>query len=147
MRDFIAQHHGTGQAAYFYRKAAEAGEKVDPSLFTYPGPKPQSREVAIVMLADSVEATIRAGGDRSPERIDAMVDEVIAERLAEGQLDESDLTLREIKIVAESFKSTLRGVYHPRLEYPAAPEGSSKKPSRRLRFPSPSPTTPSKKRQ
>ncbi len=147
VRDFITQHHGTGQAAYFYRKATEAGEKVDPSLFTYPGPKPQSREVAIVMLADSVEATIRAGGDRSPERIDTMVDEVIAERLAEGQLDESDLTLREIKIAAESFKSTLRGVYHPRLEYPAAPEGSSKKPSRRLRFPSPSPTTPSKKRQ
>jgi hypothetical protein len=147
VRDFITQHHGTGQAAYFYRKATEAGEKVDPSLFTYPGPKPQSREVAIVMLADSVEATIRAGGDRSPERIDAMVDEVIAERLAEGQLDESDLTLREIKIAAESFKSTLRGVYHPRLEYPAAPESSSKKPSRRLRFPSPSPTTPSKKRQ
>jgi cyclic-di-AMP phosphodiesterase PgpH len=147
VRDFIAQHHGTGQAAYFYRKAAEAGEKVDPSLFTYPGPKPQSREVVIVMLADSVEATIRAGGDRSPERIDTMVDEVIAERLAEGQLDESDLTLREIKIVADSFKSTLRGVYHPRLEYPAAPESSSKKPSRRLRFPSPSPTTPSKKRQ
>ncbi len=147
VRDFITQHHGTGQAAYFYRKATEAGEKVDPSLFTYPGPKPQSREVAIVMLADSVEATIRAGGDRSPERIDTMVDEVIAERLAEGQLDESDLTLREIKIAAESFKSTLRGVYHPRLEYPAAPESSSKKPSRRLRFPSPSPTTPSKKRQ
>jgi len=147
VRDFITQHHGTGQAAYFYRKATEAGEKVDPSLFTYPGPKPQSREVAIVMLADSVEATIRAGGDRSPERIDTMVDEVIAERLAEGQLDESDLTLREIKIAAESFKSTLRGVYHPRLEYPAAPEGSAKKPSRRLRFPSPSPTTPSKKRR
>ncbi len=99
------------------------------------------------MLADSVEATIRAGGDRSPERIDAMVDEVIAERLAEGQLDESDLTLREIKIAAESFSSTLRGVYHPRLEYPAAPRAALRSPPAGCAFPPPSPTTPSKKRQ
>ena len=138
VRDFISQHHGTGRAAYFYRRAAEADAGVDPSLFTYPGPKPQTREVAIVMLADSVEAVIRSSAERSPEQIDALVDEVIAERLAEGQLDESDLTLREIKVVAESFKSTLRGVYHPRLEYPAGTEGKPEKPSRRLRLP-PSP--------
>jgi len=138
VRDFISQHHGTGRAAYFYRRAAEADAGVDPSLFTYPGPKPQTREVAIVMLADSVEAVIRSSAERSPEQIDALVDEVIAERLAEGQLDESDLTLREIKVVAESFKSTLRGVYHPRLEYPADREGKRAKASRRLRLP-PSP--------
>jgi hypothetical protein len=138
VRDFISQHHGTGRAAYFYRRAAEADARVDPSLFTYPGPKPQTREVAIVMLADSVEAVIRSSAERSPEQIDALVDEVIAERLAEGQLDESDLTLREIKVVAESFKSTLRGVYHPRLEYPADREGKRAKASRRLRLP-PSP--------
>jgi putative nucleotidyltransferase with HDIG domain len=146
VRDFISQHHGTGQATYFYRKAVEADEDVDPSQFTYPGPKPQSQEVAIVMLADSVEAAIRASSDRSPERIDALVDEVMAERLAEGQLDESDLTLREIKIAGESFKSTLRGVYHPRLEYPAAAEGKSKKPPRRMRLPSTSPSSPPKTR-
>jgi len=81
---------------------------------------------------------IRSSAERSPEQIDALVDEVIAERLAEGQLDESDLTLREIKVVAESFKSTLRGVYHPRLEYPADREGKRAKASRRLRLP-PSP--------
>jgi len=138
VRDFISQHHGTGRAAYFYRRAAEADAGVDPSLFTYPGPKPQTREVAIVMLADSVEAVIRSSAERSPEQIDALVDEVIAERLAEGQLDESDLTLREIKVAAESFKSTLRGVYHPRLEYPADREGKRERPSRRLRLP-PSP--------
>ena len=135
VRDFIGQHHGTGRANYFFRKAVEADAAVDPSLFTYPGPKPQTREVAIVMLADSVEAVIRSSAERSPEQIDALVDEVIAERLAEGQLDESDLTLREIKIAAESFKSTLRGVYHPRLEYPAGTEGKPEKPSRRLRLP------------
>jgi len=136
VRDFIGQHHGTGRANYFYRKAAEADAGVDPSLFTYPGPKPQTREVAIVMLADSVEAVIRSSAERSPEQIDALVDQVVAERLAEGQLDESDLTLREIKMAAESFKSTLRGVYHPRLEYPAGREGKPARPSRRLRLPS-----------
>ncbi len=139
VRDFISQHHGTGRAAYFYRRAVEADKEVDPSLFTYPGPKPQTREVAVVMLADSVEAVIRSTAERSPEQIDALVDQVIGERLAEGQLDESDLTLREIKIVGESFKSTLRGVYHPRLEYPADTEGENKKPLRRLRLP---PTPP-----
>ena len=139
VRDFITQHHGTGRAAYFYRRAVEADKTVDPSLFTYPGPKPQTREVAVVMLADSVEAVIRSTAERSPEQIDALVDQVIGERLAEEQLDESDLTLREIKIVGESFKSTLRGVYHPRLEYPADTEEEHKRPSRRLRLP---PTPP-----
>ncbi len=133
VQDLITQHHGSGHVAYFYRKAAESDEKVDRSLFSYPGPKPQSREAAIVMLADSAEAVIRSNADRSPEQIDQLVDEVIAERLAEGQLDESDLTLREIKVIAESFKSTLRGVYHPRLEYPAPAEGERPKPSRRGR--------------
>ena len=133
VQDFIAQHHGTGRAVYFYRKAMESDEEMDFARFSYPGPKPQSKEAAIVMLADSVEAAIRASADRSPERIDSLVDEVVAERLAEGQLDESDLTLREIKIVSESFKSTLRGVYHPRLEYPALPQKREKAP-RRLVF-------------
>ena len=135
VRDFIEQHHGTGRAAYFYRKALEADKDVDPALFSYPGPKPQSREAAIVMLADSAEATIRSSAGRALEEIDACVDEVVAERMAEGQLDESDLTLREIKVISESFKSTLRGVYHPRLEYPAPGEAELSK-SRRRRRPS-----------
>jgi membrane-associated HD superfamily phosphohydrolase len=70
------------------------------------------------MLADSVEAVVRASADRSSERISQAVDEVIAERVAEGELDECDLTLRQLRIVGESFKQTLRGVYHPRIEYP-----------------------------
>ena len=128
VRDFITQHHGTGQATYFYRKALEKDGDVNPSLFSYPGPKPQSRETAIVMLADSAEAAVRSSTERSPAEIDARVDEVIAERLAEGQLDESDVTLRELNVISESFKSTLRGVYHPRLEYPADPAADETKP-------------------
>jgi hypothetical protein len=127
VRDFIAEHHGTGQATYFYRKALEEDEDVDATQFSYPGPKPQSRETAIVMLADSAEAAVRSSSERLPAEIDARVDEVVAQRTAEGLLDESDLTLRELKLVSESFKATLRGVYHPRLEYPADPAAAEAK--------------------
>jgi membrane-associated HD superfamily phosphohydrolase len=71
------------------------------------------------MLADSTEAVVRASKDRSHERIDQLVDSVIQERVSEGQLDDSDLTLRDLKTIASSFKATLRGIYHPRIEYPA----------------------------
>jgi membrane-associated HD superfamily phosphohydrolase len=105
---------------YFYRKAVEAeGEDVDPEPFTYPGPRPQSKETAIAMLADSSEAMVRASPDRSPEAIDRIVDQVIGERLAEGQLDDADLTMRDLRAIAAAFKAALRGVYHPRVEYPA----------------------------
>ncbi len=115
---FIPEHHGTRLVTYFYRTAAETNPNVDPALFQYPGPRPQSRETAIVMLADSTEALVRSSPDRSPERIDELVGQVIAERVAEGQLDDSDLTLRDLHTIAESFKSTMRAVYHPRVQYP-----------------------------
>ncbi len=118
VEEFILEHHGTRLVAYFYRVASERDPAVEPDLFRYPGPKPQSRETAIVMLADSTEATVRASADRSPERIDAIVDEVMADRLAEGELEQCDLTLRNLRTIAQSFKLTLRGVYHPRIEYP-----------------------------
>ena len=119
---FIPEHHGTRLVPYFYRVASQEDPKVDPDLFRYPGPKPQSRETAIVMLADATEAMVRADTDRSPERIDAIVEEVLAERLAEGELEECDLTLRDIRTIAASFKQTLLGVYHPRIAYPERTE-------------------------
>ncbi len=119
VRAFTAEHHGTRLVTYFYRKAAANDATTDPEKFRYPGPRPQSKETAIVMLADSVEAVVRSSRDRSVERIDSLVEAVIAERVAEGQLDECDLTLRDLKTIAESFKTALRGVYHPRIEYPA----------------------------
>ena len=117
---FIPEHHGARLITYFYRRALERDPGIDPELFRYDGPRPQTRETAIVMLADSSEAVVRSSPDRTPERIDALVGGVIAERLAEGELDESDLTLRNIASIAASFKLTLSGVYHPRIEYPAA---------------------------
>ena len=119
---FIPEHHGTRLIPYFYRKASQQDPKVDASLFRYPGPKPQSRETAVVMLADSTEAMARASEDRSPERIDEIVEQVVSERLGEGELDECDLTLRDVRTIADSFKRTLRAVYHPRIAYPEPTE-------------------------
>jgi putative nucleotidyltransferase with HDIG domain len=116
---FIPEHHGTRVVAYFYRRAAEQDPNVDIDSFRYPGPKPQSRETAIAMLADSCEAAVRSNPDHSPERIDEVVDDIFSERLSEGQLDESNLTLNNIRALAASFKTTLKAIYHPRVEYPA----------------------------
>jgi putative nucleotidyltransferase with HDIG domain len=122
VRAFISEHHGTRLVTYFYRKASQENPNVDPRQFAYAGPKPRSRETAIVMLADSAESVVRSSRDRSPERIDALVDAVIQERLAEGQLNDCDLTLRDLKVIGESLKSTLRGIYHHRVEYPPPTE-------------------------
>ena len=116
--DFIPQHHGTRLVTSFYRRALQASRPVDAALFRYAGPKPQSREAAIVMLADSCEAVVRADADRRRGRIDQLVDSVVSERLAEGQLDECDLTMRDLRAVGDAFKETLRAVYHPRIAYP-----------------------------
>lgn len=118
VRAFISQHHGTRLVTYFYRKATQDGGDVDPAPYRYAGPRPQSREAAIVMLADSCEAVVRARQGTGQDTVDSSVDAVFAERLAEGQLDDCDITLRELQEVAASFKATLRAVYHPRLPYP-----------------------------
>ena len=123
VRAFIPEHHGTRLVTYFYRKAAIEDPNADAEKFRYPGPKPQTKETAIVMLADSVEAVVRSSKDRSHERIDELVDGVIRERFNEGQLDESDMTMRDLKVIAESFKATLRGIYHERIEYPEPTAG------------------------
>ncbi len=118
VRDFIPQHHGTRLVTYFYRQAVGRGGHVDAAAFRYPGPRPQTRETAIVMLADSCEAVVRARQSEENVSIDNLVDGVFAERLAEGQLDDCDITMRELQEVAASFKASLRAVYHPRVPYP-----------------------------
>ena len=120
IRDFILEHHGSRRVAFFYRKAAMSDPRVDARDYTYPGPAPQSRETAIVMLADSCEAVVRASGEHDPERIGMLVDGVFDERLRERQLDHCDLTLSELRQISASFKQTLVGVHHQRIEYPPA---------------------------
>ncbi|MBI4571071.1 MAG: HDIG domain-containing protein [Chloroflexi bacterium] len=147
VQDFIPEHHGTRLISYFYRLASQQDPNTEQSLFRYPGPRPQTRETAIVMLADSTEAVVRSSEDRSLERIDQLVEEVLAERVAEGELEECDLTLRDLRTIAESFKRTLRGVYHPRIAYPEPTEREQRaligrfRPGRRL-APTPPPPFP-----
>ena len=115
---FIEQHHGTRLVAYFYRRAVELNSDIDQSLFRYPGPKPQSREVVLVMLVDSCEAATRASSDRSSARIREIVTEAFRERIDENEFEESPISLSDLSIVRESYISTLEAVYHPRVEYP-----------------------------
>lgn len=117
---FIPEHHGTTRVTYFYRRAlAESdGEPVVESDFCYPGPKPQTRETAIVMLADSIEATVRATGPGTQDEIERTIRQIINDRLISGQLDECDLTLRDLDVIREAFGGVLKGIFHPRIKYP-----------------------------
>ncbi len=116
---FILEHHGTQRIGFFYQKALEEAEgEVDPKRFTYPGPRPQSKESAIVMLADSCESAARAMRDPTPERFRELINTVVDGKVADGQLDEAPLTLGEVARVKEQFVTILGGVVHRRIEYP-----------------------------
>ena len=122
IQGFISQHHGTMIARYQYVKAVQAVEgdesQVDQEKFRYPGPRPQSRETAILMLADGCEARVRAERPSNEEAMHQVIREVIDERARQGQLDDTRLTMRDLNMIAESFTATLRGIYHMRVKYP-----------------------------
>lgn len=118
VRNIIEQHHGTTVIAYFLHKARESGADVDEADFRYNGPKPASREAAIVLLADSCEAAVRSMRDKSPDAVDKMVKKIVAEKIADLQLDESFITFRDVDAVTKSFSATLRNYMHGRIEYP-----------------------------
>ncbi|MGB3541919.1 HD family phosphohydrolase [Rubrivirga sp.] len=119
--DFIASHHGTGLIEFFYRKAQEESEDpdtIDESDYRYPGPRPRTNEQAIVMLADSVEAASRSLDKPTPKRLEALINGIVAARLADGQLDESPLTFSDVSQIKETFHTLLCGIYHFRVKYP-----------------------------
>ncbi|HZQ10968.1 MAG TPA: HDIG domain-containing protein [Anaerolineae bacterium] len=120
VRDFIMQHHGTTLPVYFYEKAQaqSPGTPIDENEFRYPGPKPQTRESAIMMLADGVEATTRAERPSNPTEIRAIIDRIVETRIQEGQLDDSAITLRDLDQIKSAFLEVLQGLYHPRVKYP-----------------------------
>ncbi|MGB3713395.1 MAG: HDIG domain-containing metalloprotein [Candidatus Promineifilaceae bacterium] len=121
VRDFIAEHHGDRVVLVFYRKAldmAEEGEVVDVSRFMYPGPRPQSRETGIVQLADSIDAASNAMRPNTESAIEQLVNKIVDDHMAEGQLDDSGLSLGDIKLLRSSFIETLHGRYHMRVKYP-----------------------------
>ena len=131
---FIPQHHGTAIMGYVYGKARElaatpfggtgttagkaAADEVDPNHYRHNGPKPQSKEAAILMLADGVEAAVRSLSSRDEATIRAMVAQIIAERVTDGQLNECDLTIRDLERILEAFVGQLLGMYHQRIAYP-----------------------------
>jgi putative nucleotidyltransferase with HDIG domain len=122
--DFIAQHHGTTLVEYFYRRAAKQLEndpdaaEIDEANFRYPGPKPQIKETAVLMLADVVESASRALVDPAPARIESLVHDLAMKRLLDGQFDECGLTLQELHIIEESLVKSVTAVYHGRVKYP-----------------------------
>jgi len=126
VRPFMTEHHGTTKIEYFYQQAlkrqAEKGGTVDEESFRYPGPKPSSKESAIVMLADAVEAAVRSLNNPTPSRIRTVVEDLTWKRLKDGQLDESPLTLKDIKEIEEAFIAVLIGIHHTRPAYPSSRE-------------------------
>lgn len=126
---FIKEHHGTMLVKYFYEKALqeEDGSNVLEENFRYPGPKPRSKETAICMLADGAEATVRSMSKPTPGRIEATVRRIIRDRLTSGQLDNCDLTLADLDVIAETFTQVLTGIFHTRIEYPESMLGELEK--------------------
>ncbi len=122
IRDFIPEHHGTLITRYQYGKALElAGgdeSKIDKSKFRYPGPRPQSVETALLMLADGCEAFVRSQNPKSDDDLSALIKGMVDRRIETGQLNATDLTLKDLKIIIDSFTATLKGSYHARVEYP-----------------------------
>jgi putative nucleotidyltransferase with HDIG domain len=122
--DFIEQHHGTTLVEYFYRQASRQSElnpdagEVDESNFRYPGPKPQTKEAAVMMMADAVESASRTLTDPTPSRIESLVEEIAMKRLTDGQFDECGLTLQELRTIQNSLIKSLTAVYHGRVKYP-----------------------------
>jgi cyclic-di-AMP phosphodiesterase PgpH len=132
--NIIQQHHGTNLISYFYHKAkekmlAKSGKVTDVKEedFRYPGPKPQTKEAGLVMLADMVEAASRSLVDPTPARIQGMVQKIINKVFSDGQLDECELTLKDLHEIAKGFNKTLSGIFHQRIEYPETTAKNAKK--------------------
>ena len=119
--DFIRTHHGTSRVEYFYRKYKEDHPDTDQfDQFHYPGPKPFSKETAIVMMSDAVEASTRSIPNKTEQNLSEMIDKVIGHQLSTGQYDNAEITMKEINTIREAFKRFIRGVYHVRISYPEA---------------------------
>ena len=122
IRDFISEHHGTAITSYQYVKAVEAAggdeSQVDSQLFSYPGPRPRSRETALLMIADRCEARMRADRPREENEVRFLVEETMDALIASNQLNDTNLTMADMETIIDSFATSLRGIHHPRIQYP-----------------------------
>ena len=129
--DFIPMHHGTTLVSYFYNKAKnlvdEDKEDIIDYIYRYPGPKPQTKETGIVMLADTIEASTRTIEDPTPKKLEDKIDEVIKKRFIEGELDECELTLKDLTNIKKAFLKILVGIHHQRIKYPEENKQSTTK--------------------
>jgi membrane-associated HD superfamily phosphohydrolase len=122
--DLIEQHHGTTLVEFFYRRAAkqneeaETGTHIDESDFRYPGPRPQTPEAAVMMLADAVESASRALREPTPGRLENLVDEITKKRLDDGQFAECPITIKQLSTIQQSLLKSLNAMYHARVKYP-----------------------------
>ncbi|WP_309240442.1 MULTISPECIES: HD family phosphohydrolase [unclassified Caldibacillus] len=116
--DVAVQHHGTSFLKFFYHKAKEMGKDVSENDFRYPGPKPQTKEIAVISIADSVEAAVRSMANPTMEKIEQLVKNIIKDKLNDGQLSDCDLTFKELTIIEKTLLETLHGIFHNRIEYP-----------------------------
>jgi membrane-associated HD superfamily phosphohydrolase len=125
VKAFIPEHHGTTEITYFLNRARlrDPGGKVNVADYRYPGPRPQSAETAVAMLADSAEAVVRVLDDRSPERVSEAIEQLVQQKLASGQLDDAPLTLRDLDRIKREFARVMSGTYHKRIGYPRASGG------------------------
>jgi hypothetical protein len=126
----IQQHHGTTLVEYFYRQAVtqndpESGPQLSDTEFRYPGPKPRSREAAIVMVCDAVESACRSMAEPTASRLEALVHKLCMDRLHDGQLDECDLSMRDLETIERTLSKTLLGIYHGRVAYPSTSDVTS----------------------
>ncbi len=130
IKDFIREHHGRGKAKYFYYTYCKLhpDEQIDPLPFQYPGPNPRSRETAVLMMADAVEAASRSLKEHTPQAISDLVNRIIDGQIADGMFDESPLEFRDIRVIKEAFIKRLMTIYHSRIVYPDAPKNAGPQP-------------------
>jgi len=121
IQDIISQHHGDGLVSFFYHKALEERDDVPEEAFHYEGPKPQTKEAALVALADNVEAAVRSMKQPTPGRVEGLIRKIIKDKLNDGQLNQCDLTFQDLDRIAMAFVRVLSGIFHSRVEYPDMP--------------------------
>ena len=118
IRDIMAEHQGTTFLAYFYNKAKREDPSVEASDFRYDGPKPRTKESAVIMLADTIEAAVRTLENKDPISIEKMIRKLIDAKVGDEQLSDADLTLKELEIIIKTFVKVFGGIYHTRIKYP-----------------------------
>lgn len=118
--DIALQHHGSSLLKFFYFKAKEEGKCLDDTKYRYPGPKPQTKEAAVISVADSVEAAVRSMKEPNAEKIHKLVRAIIDDRVQDNQFDECDISIKELKCIERVLCETLNGIFHSRIEYPKA---------------------------